>query len=183
MTLSISASTRSRRFECKQMQAPLNLPVHFHHRVWHRADSFIVEAKPSDAAAHASFGFRARYRARSIGRSFEPGRSCRQAWKRLADDHLNRVGARPTLYARSGAGSGRRCARLAGALPTLKSIAGVLRESVALSCASSCQFATGAPLQVIEFTGYLERITRLIMPGSRVRAPPFPLLIQARAAR
>src|SRR2546430_5582825 len=51
--------------------------------LWHRADSFIVEAKPSDAAAHASFGFRARYRARSIGRSFEPGRSCRQAWKRL----------------------------------------------------------------------------------------------------
>src|SRR5438105_1742092 len=36
VTLSISASARSQTFECKQMQAPVNLPAGFFHRVWHR---------------------------------------------------------------------------------------------------------------------------------------------------
>jgi hypothetical protein len=34
--------------------------------------------------------------------------------------------------------------------------------------------ATGAPWQVIEFTSYLDPTTEFIMPGSRVRVPPFP---------
>jgi hypothetical protein len=55
-------------------------------------------------------------------------------------------------------------------------LAGLLRESVVLCCASSCQSATGAPWQVIESTGYPEPTTALIMPGSRVRVPPFPVL-------
>jgi len=34
--------------------------------------------------------------------------------------------------------------------------------------------ATGVPWQVIEFKAYFERSSELIMPGSRVRVPPFP---------
>src|SRR6185437_6690725 len=34
--------------------------------------------------------------------------------------------------------------------------------------------ATGGPWQVVESKGYLDRSSRLIMPGSRVRVPPFP---------
>src|SRR6266478_8451539 len=41
--------------------------------------------------------------------------------------------------------------------------AGVLRESVVLGCASSCQLQRGAPWQVVEFARYLEPTTGLIM--------------------
>ena len=37
--------------------------------------------------------------------------------------------------------------------------------------------AAGVPWQVIEFTGHVEPITGLIMPGSRARVPPFPPMV------
>jgi hypothetical protein len=56
--------------------------------------------------------------------------------------------------------------------PQPRLLAGDLRESVVLACAQWCQVATGASWQVIEFAGYLEPTSALIMPGSRVRVPP-----------
>ena len=47
-----------------------------------------------------------------------------------------------------------------------------------VGCALLCFVAptcNGAPWQAVEFTSYLEPTTALIMPGSRVRVPPFPL--------
>jgi hypothetical protein len=44
--------------------------------------------------------------------------------------------------------------------------AGILRESVVLCCASSCQLATGASWQVFELADYLDPTSKLIMPGS-----------------
>jgi hypothetical protein len=52
--------------------------------------------------------------------------------------------------------------------------AGDLRESVVLGCDSSCQSQRSVPWQAIEYKDYLERSSKLIMPGSRVRVPPFP---------
>jgi len=45
-----------------------------------------------------------------------------------------------------------------------------------ISCALLCfvvPIATGAPWHVVEFTSYREPTIGLIMPGSRVRVPPF----------
>ncbi len=42
--------------------------------------------------------------------------------------------------------------------------------------------ATGGPWQVIEFKAYLERSSKPIMPGSRVRVHPFPNSREARSA-
>ena len=68
--------------------------------------------------------------------------------------------------------------------PQPRLLAGDLRESAVLGCAQWCQVATGAPWQVIEFAGYLEPTRALIMPGSKVRLPPFPPNITAvRGAR
>src|SRR5438552_3623892 len=50
-----------------------------------------------------------------------------------------------------------------------------LSLSVQFSTARNVQFSAGVDTwHVVEFTGYREPTTGLIMPGSRVRVPPFP---------
>jgi hypothetical protein len=58
------------------------------------------------------------------------------------------------------------------AIPTEScgSLAGVGRAQLR----SAVPIATDATWQVVELAAYLEPIGKLIMPGSRVRVPPFP---------
>src|SRR5579863_9867211 len=58
--------------------------------------------------------------------------------------------------------------------PRPRLLAGDLRKSTVLSCASWCQLPRAAPEQLIEFTGYPEPTAQLTRAGSRVRVPPSP---------
>ena len=58
--------------------------------------------------------------------------------------------------------------------PEPRLLAGDLRKSTVLSCASWCQLPRAAPEQLIEFTGYPEPTAQLTRAGSRVRVPSSP---------